>query len=220
MCMCVNIYTPFCPFCGLLCCQDNTQQIENTCELLFCFAIAAVLVQLVFLSLLRCFLKSHFLRDNWVCHPWLSIFHPICYSSYYSCSKIPQTGWIEMYRSENILLCDQAFKPYLIPKYREAHWFPVVDFQCQTTLLLFSLSCDLGDSKLFDVQWNKTCSGNEKAPILYSPALFKKHFGQVIYLSWAFITKLDKWRCHITSTNLGIIDCGFRWNSPLHVFAL
>ena len=44
---------------------------------------------------IRMLFKSHFLRDNWICHPWLSTFHTICYSSYYSCSKIPQTGWLK-----------------------------------------------------------------------------------------------------------------------------
>lgn len=51
------IYSHFYPSCGQLYCQENAHEIEDTFELLFCFAIAAVLVQLVFLSLSRCFLN-------------------------------------------------------------------------------------------------------------------------------------------------------------------
>lgn len=96
--------------------QENAQKVEDTSELLCC-ATAAVLVLSVFLPLSRCFFKSHFLRDNWICHPWLSALYPICYRSYYSCCEIPQTVWLEMCRAKNIWLWDWAFKPYLILQY-------------------------------------------------------------------------------------------------------
>lgn len=96
--------------------------------------------------------KLHFLRDSWICHAWLSTFLPICYSSYYSCSKIPQAGWLEKYRTENIWLCDQVFKPYLIPKCRDMILFPVVRFSLPASFT--SLLPQLG-SELFKVVWHK-----------------------------------------------------------------
>ena len=122
-----------------------------------CFSSAS---RLVFIKM---HFKSHFLRDNWICHAWLSTFLPICYSSYYSCSKIPQADWLDMYRTENIWLCDLAFKPYLTPKWKETWsdflWF---DFHCQPALPVSCLSWDLSYSKLFDIKWNKLGVGMRK----------------------------------------------------------
>lgn len=50
-------HKPFCPFCEQVYCQEKTHEINNTFEFLFSFSIAAVLVQLVFLSLSRFFLN-------------------------------------------------------------------------------------------------------------------------------------------------------------------
>lgn len=50
-------HKPFCPFCEQVYCQEKTHEINNTFEFLFIFAIAAVLAQLVFLSLSRFFLN-------------------------------------------------------------------------------------------------------------------------------------------------------------------
>lgn len=67
---------------------SNSGHVQVTILLCNCSCFTSVSLP-VFIKML---FKSHFLRDNWICYPWLSTSHPICYSSHYRCSKIPQTG--------------------------------------------------------------------------------------------------------------------------------